>query len=204
MHDGSRGSGRLSESCPGHPNGDKAECLKDSGQRHRVWTQRTGDQISAPPLWLCVLECEPQFLHLQSGLMTLTLHCSPEKQTKHFKCLVPLTMTRLPREGPGVEKGKKERGQKESSSTLWCHRWRNQGPAKETVSSGHLLLWVGPDLLGSCPSISIRNDCILGSSSSPDNHRHQVPSPPPPTPTPSLQQRKLSSNRGSWPVGLSL
>lgn len=202
MHDWSRGSGKLSESCPGHPDGDRAECLKDSGQRHRVWTQRTGDQIPAPPLWLHVLECEPQFLHLQSGLMTLTLHCSPEKQTKHFKCLAPLTMTGLPREGPGVEKGKKERGQKESSSILWCHRWRNQGPAKETVSLGHLLLWVGPDLLGSCPSISIRNDCILGSLSSPDNHRHQVPYPHPPNP--SLQQRKLSSNRGSWPGGLRL
>ena len=99
----------MSESCPGHPDGDRAECLRDSGQRHRLWTQRTGDQILAPLLWLRVLECEPRFLPLQSGLMTLTLHCSPEKQTKHFKCLAPLTMTWLPREGPGVEKEKKER-----------------------------------------------------------------------------------------------
>ena len=69
-----------------------------------------GDQIPALPLWLCALECGPQFLHLQSGLMTLTSHCSPEKQTKHFKHLAPLTLTGLPREEARVEEGKKQRG----------------------------------------------------------------------------------------------
>lgn len=100
----------MSESCPGHPDGDRAECLRDSGQRHRLWTQRTGDQILAPPLWLRVLECEPRFLCLQSGLMTLTLYCSPEKQTKHFKCLAPLTMTGFPERDLGWRR-KRKRGE---------------------------------------------------------------------------------------------